>query len=88
MHINEFGLEADSDGSIWDLAIANGLTIVSKDSDSFERSMLFRHPPKVIWVAVGNCKTSEIARLMIEKQDEIISFHRDEFASSLILRKG
>jgi len=47
-HIRECGLRGFSDGKIWEYARANDFTIVSKDSDFQQRSLLYGHPPKVV----------------------------------------
>jgi predicted nuclease of predicted toxin-antitoxin system len=43
------------DQQIWEYARAQGLIIVSKDTDFRERSFVDGHPPKVIWLDVGVC---------------------------------
>jgi predicted nuclease of predicted toxin-antitoxin system len=47
--------------AIWEYAGREGFTIVSKDSDFQERSVLWDNPPKVIWPRIPNSSTSEIA---------------------------
>jgi predicted nuclease of predicted toxin-antitoxin system len=61
--------------------------IVSKDSDMHQRSFLFGHPPKVIWVRLGNCSTSDIEALLRANLDSIESFFDDEEASFLSLAR-
>lgn len=46
--------------TIWRYAKAHNYTLVSKDSDHYEFSMLYGHPPKVIWIRMGNCSTKSI----------------------------
>ncbi|HEV3210951.1 MAG TPA: DUF5615 family PIN-like protein [Chthoniobacterales bacterium] len=54
-HIKAVGLkEADDDG-VWEWAKHNGFTIASKDIDFHQRAIVFGHPPKLIWLRVGNC---------------------------------
>lgn len=48
--------------------------IVSKDADFRQRSFLYGHPPKVIWIRLGNCSTREIANLLRERLAEIDRF--------------
>jgi len=47
------GLGGAADDVIWEYARLHGLTIVSKDSDFFDRSVLTGAPPKVIWIRLG-----------------------------------
>jgi predicted nuclease of predicted toxin-antitoxin system len=62
VHVREVGLEAADDPVVWDYAKNNDLMIVSKDSDLHQRSFVFGHPPKIIWVRLGNCSTSDVER--------------------------
>lgn len=41
MHVRDVGLRDADDATVWQYALANGLTIVSKDSDVQQRSLLF-----------------------------------------------
>ncbi len=72
--IRELGLENLSDIEIWDYAKLNGFTIVTYDADFFELSNLFGIPPKIIWLRIGNKKTSEIAGLIIKRREIILDF--------------
>ena len=54
-HVREIGLRDASDAAIWVRAREHGFTIVSKDSDFQQQSLLFGQPPKFIWLRVGNC---------------------------------
>lgn len=40
-----------------------GFVIVSKDTDFQQRAVLRGHPPKVVWVRLGNCSTTDVANL-------------------------
>jgi predicted nuclease of predicted toxin-antitoxin system len=55
VHVREVALRDADDFTIWEYAKANGFTIVSKDSDFQQRSLLDGAPPKFIWLRVGNC---------------------------------
>lgn len=59
--------------------------IVSKDSDMRQRSFTFGYPPKVIWVRLGNCSTSDVANLLRKHFAVIEAFHQDADASFLSL---
>jgi len=60
VHVREIGLKAADDLQVWDFAKGNSLIIVSKDADMHQRSFIFGAPPKVVWVRLGNCATSEV----------------------------
>ena len=59
--------------------------IVPKDSDMHQRSFVFGYPPKVIWVRLGNCSTSDVARLLRQHFAAISTFYDDPYASFLSL---
>jgi predicted nuclease of predicted toxin-antitoxin system len=84
-HVRDIGLKAADDGVIWEYAESNGLVIISKDSDFYQRSLLFGHPPKVIWVRRGNCSTAEVEAILRKNYDEIDRFNQDLYEAHLIL---
>ena len=63
----------------------NDFTIVSKDSDFQQRSLLFGHPPKFIWLRVGNCPVETIEELLRKHSISIHTFSLDETKSHLLL---
>src|ERR1044071_8694459 len=81
VHVRDIGLEAADDNSVWNYALSEGLVIVSKDSDMHQRSFLFGAPPKVVWVRLGNCSTSDVAELLRRHVQTLAEFEADEFAS-------
>jgi len=44
------GMAQATDTAIWQYAADNSFTIVTKDSDFYERSLIYGFPPKVIWL--------------------------------------
>src|SRR5438874_2021286 len=77
-HIKFVLTTAADDHDIWLFARENGFVIVSKDDDFEQRSILSGHPPKVIWVRLGNCKTSDIAALLQRSVKNILAFDADQ----------
>jgi predicted nuclease of predicted toxin-antitoxin system len=61
------------------------LTIVSKDSDFQQRALLYGHPPKVVWLRLGNCSTSSVLAVLQSRQADILSFAADATSSYLVL---
>lgn len=53
-HVKPLGLTNTDDAVIWEYAKVNGFVIVSKDSDFQQRSFLYGHPPKFIYLCIGN----------------------------------
>jgi predicted nuclease of predicted toxin-antitoxin system len=58
-------LEHESDELIWDFAKANGYAIVTKDDGFHQRSLTLGHPPKVLWLKVGNGSRYELRPLKV-----------------------
>jgi predicted nuclease of predicted toxin-antitoxin system len=59
--------------------------IVSKDSDFHQRSFVFGFPPKVIWVQLGNCTTTEVEQVIRKDFDAIKAFYENTEAAFLVL---
>ena len=66
-HVRQLGLRSAPDPKVWVYAANHGYTIATKDADFHHRSLLHGHPPKVIWIRLGNCSTHNIAELLIGK---------------------
>lgn len=84
-HVRELGLACSDDDTIWEHAKVNGYCIVSKDSDFHQRSFLLGHPPKVIWLRLGNCSTTQLAGALRAGVKLVAEFEVHEAAAFLIL---
>ncbi|WP_448572848.1 DUF5615 family PIN-like protein [Trichothermofontia sp.] len=84
-HVKKLGLINTDDAVIWEYAKTNSFMIVSKDSDFHQRSLLYGHPPKFIYLRVGNCPTSKIAQILRDSLDTIVQFESNETESLLVL---
>jgi predicted nuclease of predicted toxin-antitoxin system len=84
-HVLHVGLERAADGPVWEYAKQNGLVIVSKDADFHQRSFLYGHPPKVVWIRRGNCATSTVESILREHRDDLVKFAESEQGSFLAL---
>ena len=74
-------LDSQPDIAIWAYAAKHGFAIASKDDDFRQLSFFRGHPPKVIWLAVGNAGTAQIADLLLKNKNRITTFlARDEDA--------
>ncbi len=85
IHVRDAGLKAADDPVVWKYAQDNSLIICSKDSDMHQRSFLLGYPPKVVWVRLGNCSTSDVAHLLRKHLAAIEEFAADDYASFLTL---
>jgi predicted nuclease of predicted toxin-antitoxin system len=84
-HVKTLRLINTEDSVIWEYAKTNGFMIVSKDADFHQRSLLYGHPPKFIYLRVGNCPTSKITQVLRDNLDTIIQFESSETESLLVL---
>ena len=75
-HVREFGLQSAPDPKVWAYAANHGFIIATKDADFHHRSLLHGHPPKVIWIRLGNCSTHNIAELLIRRREQVETFLR------------
>lgn len=85
MHVKELSFQSANDDKVWEYAKINSLTIVTKDSDFNERSIISGFPPKIIWIKRGNCSTNVIESLLRKNYIKISSFISDAENSILIL---
>ena len=85
LHVHELGMDTASDTEVWSYAAEHGYTIVSKDADFHQRSLVLDAPPKVIWVRLGNCSVADTASLLRERFVVIQRFHEDTEAAFLAL---
>ncbi len=84
-HAKLLGLAQASDTPIWSFAKQHGYTIVSKGADFHQRSLVFGHPPKLIYLRVGNCPTSRITQLLRSKYLVLSAFDSDPNTSIVVL---
>ena len=84
-HVKTLGLLNTDDAIIWEFAKFNSFVIVSKDSDFDQRSLLYGHPPKFIYLRIGNNPTSKIVEILRDNFLTIIEFNNSEIESMLIL---
>jgi predicted nuclease of predicted toxin-antitoxin system len=85
VHARDVGLRDSTDTEVWDYAGQHGFAIVSKDSDFQQRSLVYGHPPKFVWLRVGNCPTRTIEVLLRRHSIAIHAFYQDPVESHLML---
>lgn len=84
-HVQSVALDRADDDQIWDYARTTGFTIVSKDEDYSEMSVLRGNPPKVLWLQLGNCTTSEVETAFRRRFREIETFASDLAIGTFVL---
>ena len=84
-HVRNVNLHTADDIQLWRYAAHNQFAIVSKDADFHQRSFVFGHPPKVIWIRRGNCSSKDICDILQAHLSEILDFENDVDASFLAI---
>jgi predicted nuclease of predicted toxin-antitoxin system len=84
-HVFLLGMDQADDRQIWEYATQNDFTIVTRDSDYNDLSLMLGSPPKVIWVRRGNCSTQTIETILRAATEIIEQFLQDPSISVLTL---
>ena len=84
-HVKTLGLINTDDAIIWEFAKMNSFVIISKDSDFHQRSLLYGHPPKFIYLRIGNSPTSKIVQILRDNLATITQFDSSDTESILVL---
>ncbi len=84
-HVHPCGLGSSDDLAVWEYAKANGFTIVSKDSDFEERSVLLGCPPKIILLRMQNCTSIEVESLLRSAFPLVLRFIQEDEETCLVL---
>ena len=86
--VRELQLENATDLEIWTYAKSNHYCIVTFDADFIDISNLKGHPPKVIWLRLGNTSTKFIAEKILEDHQIIREVIRNDEDAFLERNKG
>lgn len=84
-HVSTVGLERAPDSEVWAYARSNAYCILTKDADFSDVSVLLGAPPKLIWLRLGNCTTTEVEQTLRRAKAQIDAFEADPLASVLQL---
>ncbi|MCW5911817.1 MAG: DUF5615 family PIN-like protein [Cyclobacteriaceae bacterium] len=76
--IKRIGYNNKPDRIIWEFAKAEGYTIVTFDSDFYDLSLLYGHPPKLIWLKCANQTSKYIGNILKAKSGQIQEFVNDQ----------
>ena len=77
-HIRLLGIERVDDYTIWHYAKDNGFSIVTRDADFNERSLVYGYPPKVVWIKSGNSSSDHILGILKRHHADLQAFEEDE----------
>ena len=67
-------MDSANDRQVWAYAQQNGYILVTQDSDFHEMSVLYGHPPKVIWLKCGNQPRRRIVEILLSITEEVRAF--------------
>ena len=84
-HVKAHQLAQTEDALIWSFAQQHGFTIVSKDSDFYQRSLVYGAPPKFIFLRIGNSPTSRSTQILRFGFPLVSQFDADPDAAILVL---
>jgi predicted nuclease of predicted toxin-antitoxin system len=84
-HVVTVGLDTASDEQVWTYAKVNDFAIVTKDADYNNMSVVRGHPPKVLWLLIGNCTTSQVEAVLRNRATDILAFAQDPNLGTLAL---
>ncbi len=76
--VRELNLENSTDLQIWDYAKEQQFVIVTFDADFYDLVTLYGHPPKVIWLRMGNTSTTRLIEYLEKHFDIIKAFITDD----------
>lgn len=85
LHVRLLGAGGASDESVWRLAKEHGCILVTRDEDFLRLSIVHGAPPKVVWLALGNCSNQEVIHFMRAHRQAIEEFAAHEQATFLTL---
>lgn len=85
-HLEDVGLQGEPDAAVWAFAGREGYTLVSKDDDFRQLSLLRGAPPKVVVLAIGNGGNAAVLDVLMNNRARIETFDADALESLLVLR--
>lgn len=76
--VRELQLENFTDRKIWEFAKEQNYTIVTFDADFYDFVTLYGHPPKVIWLRLGNTTNQNLSSALENYAELIKAFVEDQ----------
>jgi predicted nuclease of predicted toxin-antitoxin system len=75
--VRQIGLENSSDKQIWEYAKEHDFTIVTFDGDFYDFSLVWGHPPKIIWIRTYNQTTKNLEEILRKYMSTMQEFLKD-----------
>lgn len=76
--VKQIDLENSSNKQIWEYAKEHDFTIVTFDSDFYDFSLVWGHPPKTIWIRTYNQTTKNVEEILRKHMNTLIDFQDDK----------
>ena len=70
-HLFDRNLLTATDTQIWERGRLESLVIFSKDTDFYDRALLYGAPPQVIHLSVGNCSNTRLFSVLASEWNDI-----------------
>lgn len=84
-HVYNIALDKATDDEVWQFAHDDDYVIVTRDADFSDLNIFRGSPPKIVWIRIGNCPTSEIEAALRSREDEITAFASDDTSGILMI---
>jgi predicted nuclease of predicted toxin-antitoxin system len=75
--IRDLDLENSTERQIWEFAKSNDYIIVTFDGDFYDFSLVWGHPPKIIWLRTLNQTTKNLEKILRKYIEMIKDFEND-----------
>ena len=75
--IRDLDLENSTERQIWEFAKSNDYIIVTFDGDFYDFSLVWGHPPKIIWLRTLNQTTKKLEKILRKYIEMIKDFEND-----------
>lgn len=83
--VKSLGPENSSDKEIWEFARDNDAAILTFDADFYDYSVVWGHPPKIVWLRTGNMTSAQIQKMLIKHRVRLKDFADEEQIACLEL---
>jgi predicted nuclease of predicted toxin-antitoxin system len=85
-HVRNLGLTQTSDTDVWHRAKGLDYTIVTKDKDFANLSLVWGAPPKVILLQLGNCSVQDVENRLRREAVRIAEFVANSPKGLLVIK--
>ena len=77
LHVRDIGMKSANDPTIAKFALAEGLTIVSKDADFLALRFVLGERVRMVWVRLGNGSTDQVEQALRQRRTSIEALAND-----------